>query len=545
MEFKLFAPHLEKVELVGSWSDEPVAMHKDQSGTWRAEVDLPEGRHCYKFRLKSLSPFMEGRVVEVTDPQARMVDPQSGEASVIILRDGQDLTTAPDYPWQHDHVPLPQDDELVIYELHVGEFAWEGDKPSTFEGLVRRLDYLRDLGVNAVELMPVKAFRGERSWGYLPRHFFALEPGYGNPQDFKRLVDECHARGMRVILDMVFNHSDTEAPLNHIDFYYWYRDPREGELSFGPKFDYERFDDTLGVRPAFRFGLEVAAFWVQEYHVDGYRLDATAILDSFEFVQAVRDLCKDKAGGKPFYVVAEQLPENPAIATPSGPADGAWHQAFELQAVATLCECEVRGKSFDPAAMLEALQPRNHGYVSPARVVNYLESHDEHTLMRVLAEAGITGDKAFRKNKLGATLLFTAVGNPMLYQGQEFGGHRERDMEVRPLQWGLLEHDYGLHLKEHYAFLARLRREIPALKSEDLEPLYLSAEAGVVAYRRGYGQGEVIVVANLHDTDQTLTLPFPDGAWRELTFGYDLEVSGAQLSEDFPASSAKIYIRRS
>jgi 1,4-alpha-glucan branching enzyme len=163
--------------------------------------------------------------------------------------------------------------------------------------------------------------------------------------------------------------------------------------------------------------------------------------------------------------------------------------------------------------------------------------------MRVLAKAGITGHKAFRKNKLGATLLFTAVGNPMLYQGQEFGGHRPRDLEIRPLQWELLEHDYGLHLKEHYAFLARLRREISALKSEDLEPLHLDAQAGVIAYRRG--GGEVVVVANLRDADQTLTLPFPDGAWRELTFGYDLEVNGAQLSEDLPASSAKIYIRHS
>ncbi|MBI5812407.1 MAG: hypothetical protein HZB27_07440 [Meiothermus silvanus] len=114
MDFKLFAPHLDKVELVGSWSDAPITMHKDQSGTWRAEVDLPDGQYSYKFRLKSLSPFMEGRVVEVTDPQARRIDPQNSEASVIVLRDGQDRTTAPDYPWQHDQVPLPQDDELVI-----------------------------------------------------------------------------------------------------------------------------------------------------------------------------------------------------------------------------------------------------------------------------------------------------------------------------------------------------------------------------------------------------------------------------------------------
>lgn len=543
MHFSLFAPHQDWVELVGSWLEMPLPLQKDDQGTWHLETAVPDGYHCYKFCLMSLSPFSYGEIVDITDPLARVVDESNDDASILLVLDGKDVTTAPDFQWQHDDKPLPQDNELVIYELHVGEFGWKEDKPGDFQSVTERLDYLRDLGVNAIELMPIAAFPTDQSWGYNPRHLCALENAYGSPKDFKRLVDEAHARGMRVILDMVLNHTEVEAPLNKIDFYYWFRDARENEQSFGPKFDYERTDDSLGVRPAFKYGLEVATYWIREYHIDGYRLDATAVLDNFEFIRAVRQACEEAAGGKPFYLVAEHLPEDPAIAGPQAPVDGAWHQAFQLQAIATLCECEVEGKVFDPGAMLAALNPRNHGYISPGRVVNYLESHDEFTLMQKLAERGISGDQAFRKNKLGASLLFTAVGNPMLYQGQEFGGHRWRETEIRPLQWELLQADYGLHLKEHYAFLAKLRRESPALKGEKLEPMHLDPQAGIIAYRRGYGEAEVLVVANLRDQDQTQRIPFPDGAWRELTFGYEIDSAGG-LEDLFPASSAKIYLRR-
>jgi 1,4-alpha-glucan branching enzyme len=191
--------------------------------------------------------------------------------------------------------------------------------------------------------------------------------------------------------------------------------------------------------------------------------------------------------------------------------------------------------------MAASLQPRNHGYVSPARVVNYVESHDEFTLMQRMAEAGITGDAAFRKTKLAAGLMFTAVGNPMLYQGQEFGGFRPRDLEIRPLQWELLDADYGLFLKEHHAWLARTRLGSPALTGEELE--ILRADDGALVYTRGYGQAEVVIAVNLRDQERSFDLPLPAGNWHELRFKTDLESSG-NLNDSFPASDLKIYVRR-
>jgi 1,4-alpha-glucan branching enzyme len=538
MEFSLFAPRVAWVDLVGSWSDAPIALQRDSGGSWRGCADVPDGRHQYRFRLPSRSHFLAGQTVEVTDPFARLVDESADDAGMVVIADGRDVTTA--FAWRHDAVALPQDDELVVYELHIGEFGVKDGSFGTFATVIDRLDYLRDLGVNAVELMPVAAFPTDRSWGYNVRHACAVENAYGTPQDLKRLVDECHARGMRVLLDVVFNHTEAESPLTRIDFDYWFRHSGEGERYFGPKLNFEHVDDTMAiagasVMPAHKYGLAVAEFWVREYHIDGYRLDATSVLDNVDFIMALRDVCKAAASGKPFYVVAEHLPEDPTIAGPFGPADGAWHQRMEHALVHALVT-----DGENAIDLLATLQPRNHGYVSPARVVNFIESHDEPTLMQRLAEAGIAGEAAFRKVKLAASLLFTAVGNPMLYQGQEFGGGRPRSLEIRPLQWAFLEADYGLHLKEHHAFLAWLRRGCPALRSEDLTPLH--NRDGVIAYQRGCGEEAAVVIANLRDTAQRALIAMPNGTWREATGSTFVGVEDERFAETLGPSSAKIYV---
>jgi 1,4-alpha-glucan branching enzyme len=137
--------------------------------------------------------------------------------------------------------------------------------------------------------------------------------------------------------------------------------------------------------------------------------------------------------------------------------------------------------------------------------------------------------------------LFTAVGNPMLHQAQEFGGFRPRDLEIRPLQWELLDGDFGLFLKEHHAWLARTRLGSPALTGEELE--ILRADDGVLVYTRGYGQAEVVIAVNLRDQDRSFDVPLPAGNWHELRFETDLESMG-NFNDSFPASDLKMFVRR-
>ncbi|GAB4458456.1 MAG: alpha-amylase family glycosyl hydrolase [Armatimonadaceae bacterium] len=527
---------------MGSWAKRALRMEKDEKGWWHFCAHVPDGTHTYKFRLKSLSHFMKGETVFITDPLARRVDESQDDAAVIVIENGKDVTTT--YDWQHDDVPLPQNDKLVIYELHLGEFAAKKDKPGNARGVAERLDYLVDLGINAVEFMPVQAFPGDKSWGYNLRHPCAVENAYGTPQDLKYLIDECHKRGIRVLLDMIFNHMEVEAPLNTVDYYYWFRDPKDDEPSYGAKLDYDRWDENLEIFPAREYAKAIARYWIEEYHVDGYRLDATAVINNFEFINELGEACKEVVYQKPFYLTAEQIPEDPSLSNNSISIDGAWRKQFSMQVISALCEQDREGVSSDCQSMMDALNPRNHGYEKPASVVNYIESHDESSLMQKLEECEITGDKAFRKAKLGATLLFTAVGNPMLYQGQEFGGNNPADGEYYPVQWELLENDFGLHLKAHHAFMAKLRRESPALLGKDFEPLYCDLESQLIAYRRGYGDFEVIVVANLRDEDRNFAIPFPDGKWREAVYNVEIESTDKCLQDSIDASSAKIYFRQ-
>jgi len=297
----------------------------------------------------------------------------------------------------------------------------------------------------------------------------------------------------------------------------------------------------LNLRPAFDFNLEVARYWLEEYHIDGYRIDAAAMIDNFEFIQNVRDQCKEIASPKPFLIVAEHIPEKPEIASPDGPADGAWHVSFMRWVTPLLCEHEVEGQPFDVEQVLRTLQPKNDGYVNPLLAVNYLESHDEFTLMQKLAEHGVVEDKALRRNQLGATLLFTAVGIPMLFQGQEFGGFRVRKPEVRPLQWDLLNHAYGRQLHQHYSFLMALRHRSSALQRGDFNVISFQPEKGLFAFARTSSEQQLIVLVNIRDQDCSFDVEFPNGEWKELFFSYSLQVTNGHMTDKINASGTKIY----
>lgn len=533
MVFELFAPRTDGVELLGSWADEAIPMERFDDGWWRAAVDLPDGEHRYRFRLPSRSSFLNGAVVDLTDPLARRIDTPRGESGVVIVTDGRDCTV--DYAWEHDGVPLPDNRDLVVYELHVGEFSSRDGRVGTFLELVDRLDYLHELGVNAIELMPVAGFPGDRSWGYNPRHFFAPDDSYGTPQELQRLVDACHRRGMRVILDLVLNHAEMETPLTQIDFDQWFGAEQEGEPGFGPKFDYARFDEPLGIWPARAFGLRVARYWMDTYHLDGYRLDATRLIDDVHFLAELRDVVRHGAQ-KPLWLVAEHIPEDPAVALANGPMDGAWHQGFQHRVFEALT-------SGDPGPLGDGLQPRTQGYERPELVAIYLESHDEQPFLRRLLEAGFDEDAAVRKMVLATTLLFTAVGVPMIHMGQEFGGIRPMSTDIRPLEWEREETPVGRILQNHHRQLARIRHGWPALRTDRLELLRVVADAGLLMFRRGEGEGEVIVVLTVRDEAIALQIPFPNGRWRELVTDTEIEVTDSVLEAQLEPSGARVYGR--
>jgi 1,4-alpha-glucan branching enzyme len=552
--FELLAPYNEEVTLIGSWNQwQPIPMQKGDDGVWRTAVTLADGDYEYKFQVKSLSWFAAGKTVTVADPKAMRYTFDNRENAILTLKNGVrcDIT----YQWKHDDVPLPTNDQLIIYEMHIGDFRGGAgdtdDKRGTFTRMIEKLDYLVELGINAIELMPINEFPGHHSWGYSQRSIYAVENSYGTPNELCQLVDECHARGIRVIHDAVYNHMEADAPLTQIDYEYWfYRDnPDEPALQFGPKFNYEKHDEHLQTFPARAHVMGAMDSWVQRFRFDGIRFDCTRAIKYFDLLKWFHDTMHARIDFKPFYTIAEHIPQDAAITGIDGPMDAAWHDNFYRQLIATTLGVPHDGREpFNTTALLQAMDWRYDKFATCHNTIHYLNNHDQERVIHLLGEAAKTfGDAAFRRCKLGASLLLTAPGVPMLWMGEEFGQPTPKSMDSQPLQWGLLESAPNRGLFNHYKFLIGLRKGCPALYSDNFEVVLNLPERGVVAYKRWDQAGNVIVVvANLKDEFagefEIAGAGLTDGRWHEAVYNFDLDVTGGHLKDTLAESDVKIYV---
>jgi 1,4-alpha-glucan branching enzyme len=544
IEFQLFAPYNQEATVIGSFSDwQAIAMEKEDDGYFRTKVELEDGEYQYKFRVKSLSWFLEpDQWVEIVDPYAVNIALES-QNGTITIKDGEVIVDA--YVWMHDDKPLPADHELVIYELHVGDFSGgedDDDARGKYQDVIDKLDYLVDLGINAIELMPITENPGEYSWGYSPQHFFAAESNYGSTDELKHLIDECHGKGIRVILDEIYNHSNTECPLTQIDHDYWYHHSHtDPDNSWGPEFNYEKYDEHLEVKPAWKYVGDNVNFWIREYHIDGIRYDATKQIDNYDFFHWIVNQTREHAGMKPFINIAEHIPEDPSISSPDGPMDSAWHYSFYANVLEHICD-----DRYEPEELKSVLDCKRHDFIGSTSVVNYLTNHDQNRVMVELGNRGIVGEAAFKRVKLGATLMLTAVGIPMLWMGEEFGDHNPLNQEANKINWTLLAGEHNQNLFAHYKGLIDLRKHNHALYTDNIEFFHEDLESKVIAYTRWNSEGSRIAVV-VNFSDQYLAdyaVPnFPaDGTWHEWTGNYDLEASDRQITIDLPEYEAQVFV---
>ena len=544
IEFALFAPYNKGAALIGSFSDwEEIGMQKGEDGYFRTTVELEDGVYQYKFRVQSKSWFFEpDQWVDVVDPYATDIDNPT-QNGVIRIKGGEKIVDT--YVWMHDDKPLPANHELVIYETHVADFSGGEDDPNprgNYKHVIEKLDYLCELGINAIELMPVKEYPGDYSWGYNPRYFFATESSYGSTADLKHLIDECHARGIRVIMDGIFNHSEASSPLTQIDHDYWYHhEPRDPDNNWGPEFNYEKYDENLDTYPARKFIGDTVRFWIQEYHIDGIRYDAARQIANYDFMHWIADQARQAASMKPFYNIAEHIPETPEITNADGPMDGCWHDSFYHTLIAHIC-----GDRFELQQLKDVIDCKRQGFMGATNVVNYLTNHDHERLMVELGNRQIFDEAAFKRIKLGVVLLTTAVGVPLVWMGEEFGEYQPLTPESTKIDWTLLKHDQNRSLLEYYKGLVGLRKNNHALYTENLDFFHEDPESKLIAYTRWNGEGSrVVVVANFSDNFLSgYSVPnFPEnGTWHEWTGNYDVECRDNQIMIDLAEYEAKVFV---
>ena len=524
VSFRVWAPGADAVSVVGTfndWSADAHPMERGEDGQWRAHVDGAAAGAEYRFHVAG----PDGAATRI-DPYARAVTNSVGNGIV---------TDPAAFDWEGDEFATPAWHELVIYEMHLGTFArGEDEDVGTFAGAAGRLDHLRRLGVNAVQIMPAAEFAGDLSWGYNPAHIFAVESAYGGPEAFKAFVRDAHRAGIAVILDVVYNHfGPSDLDLWRFDGTgegdaggpYFYQDHRAATPWGATRPDYGRPEVRQFVR-------DNALYWLEDFHLDGLRFDMTlyirqiegdegnpddALPDGWSLMQWVND---EVAGHFPGRItIAEDLRDLGAITAPTGEGGAGFGAQWDARFVHPVREALILEHDDDRSmtALAEALTADGTG--DPFRRVVYTESHDEvaNGKARVPAEiGGADGERdwaAQKRSTLGAALVFTAAGIPMIFQGQEFleGGWFD---DAVPLDWDRAEDFRGI--VRLYRDLIRLRREAPGLRARETEIVHLDEDAKTLAYLRGTGADAVLVVMNLRaEAAGGVRIGLPEaGEWR-------------------------------
>ena len=485
-----------------------------------------------------------------------------------------------------DH-PIPHRvEDLVIYELHIGALNPAVTSAGTFADALDLIPYLLDLGVNAVEMMPMLQFDGSLSWGYGSSHFLAIDSTAGGRDGLKQFVKTCHRNGIAVLMDVVYNHYtpaaaraawqyDSAEPSRNI--YYWYegveaqyRDPNGGYLdnvSSGWAPDYR----DPHVRALF---VSSAVLLADEFHIDGLRVDQTSSIHSYNSLHAdgspvgkanifgrkfLRELCQTLKTIQPDQVlIAEDHSGWPVVTQPADNGgigfDATWYVDFYHHLVGENNRGPEWAKLLLTAAQ-DATVPLAMDYFAGAMAASsdqkvvYESSHDEagndpgseRTILVAVNGAPLVGETrryAEARCRFACGMSMLSAGTPMFLMGDEVGAQKaytynkfnENKEDLESLRQGS-----GSLLFRFYQDIIRLRLANPALRSRNIEVIHTNNGGRVIAFRRWDGVAEYLVAASLNNTafsnpSYILGHPSLDGAgWRECFNSDSARYGGANV----------------
>lgn len=552
-EFRVWAPQAQQVELEilvprAEW----LSMTPEPRGYW--SVQHPEAcagwHYCYRLNGERSFP----------DPASRSQPHGVHAASQVV---------SSQFEWHDAHWSGTPLNDLVIYELHVGTFSPEG----TFDGVRARLERLCDLGINAIEIMPLAQFPGTRNWGYDGVYPFAVQHSYGGADGLRRLVDECHHRGIAVLLDVVFNHLGPEGNyLGQFGPYVSnrYRTPWGDALNF----DGRSSDEVR------RFFIENALMWFGDFHIDGLRLDAVhAIFDQSArpFLRELADVTREfgERLNRRLLLIAESNLNDPKLVSTAERGgmglDAQWVDDFHHALHVTLTG-EQRGYYADYRGLPDLITSLRQGYVFTGQESHYRGRRHGVASPRLEARQAVVaiqnhdqignramGDRLtmtlnFEQLKLAAGCVLLAPFVPLLFMGEEYGetapfayfvSHsderliqavrdgRQRDFahfngETEPLdaqceetfRQCVLNHEHAPNgqqgqLWNLYRNLIQLRHEHPALslRSNNLYDVCDWSERGCYGLHYHSAAGQLVAAFNPSDTVAEITLPASDVNW--------------------------------
>ena len=573
--FRVWAPKAKRVEV--DFRRERLPMSAAENGWWFAEIASVQPGTDYAFVLDGGQPL--------PDPRSPW-QPHGIHGPSRTVDHGA-------FPWTDRRWQPGPLSAAVFYELHIGTFTPDG----TFKAAIEKFDHLVRLGITHVELMPVAEYSGSRGWGYDGVYLYAPHHVYGEPDDLKRLIDACHARGLAIVLDVVYNHLGPAG--NYLD-------------RFGPYFT-DRYATPWGTAVNLdgpfsdevrRFFCDNALMWLRDYHFDGLRLDAVhAIIDTsaMHFLEqlAVEVADLEAQIGRHLQLIAESDLNDPRIVRPQELGgygiDAQWNDDFrhalhcvltgerngyhaDFGSIADLAKALQRVFVYDGG--YSAFRKRRHGKpptgLSGHHFLGFLQNHDQ---IGNRAKGERIGHLlSLGRLKIGAALVLTAPFVPLLFQGEEWGtsapflyftdhqdpelaravtegrqrefasfGWRPQDVpdpqaretfECSKLNWNERDIEPHTDLAAWYRQLIQLRREIPALSDGRLERVRTTFDENAKWFvvRRG----PVVVACNLSDIAQRVPVGLDHDA--EVLLASE---SNVQLTHDavvLPPDSVAILI---
>ena len=541
--FRVWAPHADRVFVKGDfndWSDNEDELEHEEKGYWATVVEKAKTGDEYKFVIHN-----GDQVLEKNDPYAREVTNSAGNSIVHQL----------DFEWEDEGFMIPDWNTLVIYEMHIGTFSgFKDGQPGTFEDAIKKIPYLKSLGINAVEVMPVAEFPGGISWGYNPAYPFAIESDYGGPQGFAYFVNEMHKNGIAVIMDVVYNHfGPTDIDLWRFDG--WYENDKGGIYFYNDN----RAETPWGAtrpdygRPEVRqYIIDNAKMWLEQYHCDGLRMDATSFIryedGGMEYMAEINEgniLMRDiNAELQRLYPknlsIAEDLKGHSIVTDPIDQGGLGYGTQWDMNFVHPIKKVltELDDVHRDMQTIVDAVLYQYSG--NPFARTIYTESHDEVANGKARVPEEIEpgqADSEFAKKRalLGIVLTMTAPGIPLVFQGQEFV-EDEYFQDTEALDWNKFKQHKGI--TRFFSDIVNLRSRhdtvTPGLQGRHTHIVHFNQETKVVSYLRSMNEDfsdATMIVLNFSNVDfESYSVGVPElGTWNlhcnSTWEGYDTDFS--------------------
>ncbi len=598
-----YAPGKEFVHVKGNFNGNNWTL----DDTYLMNYDATADRHWLKINFDSTTPqdLLYQYVVEydisVADPYSTLIldeyddqyiensvfpnipDYPAGKTSYAVSYVERDETA---YEWQvSDFAPVKRED-LVIYELHLRDF----DDAHSYQSLIDRLDYLEDLGINAIELMPVQEFDGNNSWGYNPAFHMALDKYYGTRNALKSLVDAAHAKGIAVLLDVVYNHATGQNP------YYRMYNTSNGGTGGQPSADspffnqtathsYSVFNDFNHSKEATRsYVKRTAQYWIDEFKIDGYRWDLTKGFtqnctdadqgctnayqqDRVDVLKTYADYQWEK--DEDFIIIFEHL---------GGITEEKQWADYRLSEGKGIMLWNIQNNPYNQSTMgyaensnINGTSYKQKGFDNPA-AVSYMESHDEERLMfKNLAYGNNSGsynvkdlNTALKRMEAAGVVFFTVPGPKMIWQFGELGydvsiftcedgsnpGDESCKLSPKPDGWDYLNNAQRLSLYESWQRMILMKKRFVVFETSDFsisdnqsnltKQVHLST-----TYASADEPNYIVVLANLNVTAQTLTPNFQEtGTWYDLMTNAEYEVTNTTAPITLQPGEYRIYANK-